>query len=165
MPAESKIIAAGREDTSAKEGHIVDEAGLDKNIHLNEAIQAEVDKDEERVRRIIRKVDFRMIPILGLLYMWALIDRVNLPNIRIAGMDKELGTNVGNRYTLMTMVFFVTYVLFDYPSNVCLRKIGPAKWLGLIGTCWGCLTIAMGFCRSWKTVLGMVKRTGDNVSV
>ena len=57
--------------------HVVDESRLDNDIHLNEAIQAEIDKDEKRVRRIIRKVDYRMVPILGLLYMWALIDRVN----------------------------------------------------------------------------------------
>lgn len=62
--------------------HIVDESRLDTNIHLNDAINAEIDKDEKRVRRIMRKVDFRMVPILGLLYMWALIDRVNLPNVR-----------------------------------------------------------------------------------
>ncbi|KAF2187325.1 MFS general substrate transporter [Zopfia rhizophila CBS 207.26] len=136
-----------------KEGHIVDESRLDTDIHLNAAIQTEIDKDEKRVKRIIRKVDFRMVPILGLLYMWALIDRVNLPVIQIAGMAKELGTNQGNRYTLITMIFFITYILFDYPSNICLRKLGAAKWLGLIGTCWGCLTIAMGFCQSWKTVL------------
>jgi hypothetical protein len=67
-------------------------------------------------------------------------------------MDKELGTNQGNRYTLITMIvsvqpvlvavskahrreqFFVTYILFDYPSNICLRRLGAARWLGLIGT-------------------------------
>ncbi|KAF2875211.1 major facilitator superfamily domain-containing protein [Massariosphaeria phaeospora] len=134
-------------------GHVVDESRLDRDIHLNDAIQAEVDRDEQEVRRIIRKVGFRLVPILGLLYMWALIDRVNLPNIQIAGMGKDLGTNIGNRYTLITMTFFITYILFDYPANICLRKLGAARWLGLIGTCWGCLTIAMGFCQSWQAVL------------
>ena len=68
------------EKVPQKEEHFVDESRLDANIHLNDAIHAEIDKDEKRVRQIIRKVDFRMVPILGLLYMWALIDRVNLPN-------------------------------------------------------------------------------------
>ena len=72
------------EDTT-RQAHDVDESYLDEGIRLNEAIQTEIDKDEKRVRKIIRKVDFRMVPILGLLYMWALIDRVNLPNIQIAG--------------------------------------------------------------------------------
>jgi hypothetical protein len=67
------------ENGPENEEHIVDESRLDREIHLNGAIQAEMDKDEERVKKIIRKVDFRMVPILGLLYMWALIDRVNLP--------------------------------------------------------------------------------------
>jgi MFS family permease len=68
-------------------------------------------------------------------------------------MGAELETTKGNRYTLVTMIFFVTYILFDYPSNIALRKLGAAKWLGFIGTAWGCLTIAMGFVHSWKTLL------------
>jgi len=82
MASNSKDNVAHVEKATHQEEHIVDESRLDNNIHLNEIIQAEVDKDEERVRKIIRKVDFRMVPILGLLYMWALIDRVNLPNVR-----------------------------------------------------------------------------------
>jgi hypothetical protein len=81
MSAEVKVDAVRTENFPSKEEHVVDESRLDKSIHLNDAIQAEIDKDEKRVRRIIRKVDFRMVPILGLLYMWALIDRVNLPNV------------------------------------------------------------------------------------
>jgi hypothetical protein len=84
MATSDKHDAVRIEDTT-KNVHTVDESRLDRNIHLNDAIQAEIDKDEKRVRQIIRKVDFRMVPILGLLYMWALIDRVNLPNIQIAG--------------------------------------------------------------------------------
>lgn len=67
-------------------------------------------------------------------------------------MGKELETTKGNRYTLVTMIFFVTYILFDYPSNI-LTKFGPARWLGFIGNAWGCLTTAMGFVQSWKTLL------------
>ena len=84
MAPDDKHDVVRIEDTSTPE-NIIDESRLDKNIHLNDAIQTEIDKDEKRVRRIIRKVDLRMVPILGLLYMWALIDRVNLPNIQIAG--------------------------------------------------------------------------------
>lgn len=85
MTLASKNSAVETEKVAQK-GHIVDESRLDNDIHLNDAIQAEIDKDEQRVKQIIRKVDFRMVPILGLLYMWALIDRVNLPNV---GSEQE----------------------------------------------------------------------------
>ena len=84
MTTSEKQDAVHIGNTSRQE-NAVDESNLDDRIHLNDTIQAEIDKDEKRVRKIIRKVDFRMVPILGLLYMWALIDRVNLPNIQIAG--------------------------------------------------------------------------------
>lgn len=81
MSIDAKQENTVQSERVSEKQHIVDESRLDKEIHLNDAIQAEVDRDEQRVRRIIRKVDFRMVPILGLLYMWALIDRVNLPNV------------------------------------------------------------------------------------
>lgn len=42
-----------------------------------------------------------------MIYAFALIDRVNLPNARIAGMDEDLQLSVGARYSLIVMIFFV----------------------------------------------------------
>ena len=55
--------------------------------------------------RVIRKVDCRLIPILGLLYSVAGLDRVNLSNARVAGMDEDLRFDVGNRYSIALLVF------------------------------------------------------------
>ncbi|KAH8803474.1 phthalate transporter [Xylogone sp. PMI_703] len=131
----------------------IDESTLDSNLQVAKAMQYGMDLDDKAYRRVMRKVDFRLMPALGLLYAWSLIDRVNLSSIQIGGMAEELGTDKGNRYTLITMIFFVTYVLLDYPSNLALRRVGPRLWLGFIGFTWGCLTIAMGFARSWVSIL------------
>ncbi|KAL5456838.1 hypothetical protein PMIN06_003685 [Paraphaeosphaeria minitans] len=81
MATSSKHDAVRVEDTPEKE-HTVDESRLDRNIHLNGAIQAKIDKDENNP---------------GLAVHGALIDPGNLPNIPIAGMGKELETTKGNR--------------------------------------------------------------------
>lgn len=44
------------------------------------------------------------------IYAFALIDRVNLPNARIAGMDEDLELSIGARYSLIVMIFFVSHV-------------------------------------------------------
>lgn len=51
-----------------------------------------------------------MLPILGLMYSISLIDRTNLGLALVAGMQKDLGLGVGNRYTITVMVFFVAYM-------------------------------------------------------
>jgi hypothetical protein len=66
------------------------------------------ERENKAVRRLIRKIDIRLLPVLAVIYAFALIDRVNLPNARIAGMDEDLGLSIGNRYSLVVMIFFVS---------------------------------------------------------
>ncbi|RVX67221.1 hypothetical protein B0A52_08655 [Exophiala mesophila] len=108
---------------------------------------------EIQERKIRRKIDWRLLPITGALYAVSLIDRLNLPNARLAGMDDALGMSIGNRYSIVTMVFFIGYILCDFPANFVMRKTGPATFLGIIGFLWGCLTIAMGFTKTWVELL------------
>jgi hypothetical protein len=52
-------------------------------------------------------VDWRLLPILGALYSVALIDRTNMSNAKVAGMDKELALDLENRYNIALLVFFI----------------------------------------------------------
>jgi len=61
---------------------------------------------------IRKKVDWRLLPILALLHGFSLIDRNNLGIIRVAGAGKALGLEVGNRFTIVTVIFFVPFILF-----------------------------------------------------
>lgn len=102
----------------------------------------------------MRKIDFRLLPCLAVIYAFALIDRVNLPNARIAGMDEDLQLSVGNRYSLITMIFFVPYVIFQFPANIVIRRLGAALWLSSLVIAWGAVTIGMGFTTHWTQLLG-----------
>ena len=57
-----------------------------------------------------RRIDLRLLPILGLMYSISLIDRTNLGLALVAGMQQDLGLAVGNRYTVVVMIFFVAYM-------------------------------------------------------
>lgn len=57
-----------------------------------------------------RRVDLRLLPILGVMYSISLIDRTNLGLALVAGMQEDLGLDVGARYTIIVMVFFVAYM-------------------------------------------------------
>ena len=74
------------------------------------------EKEDKATRRLIRKIDIRLLPVLAVIYAFALIDRVNLPNARIAGMDADLELSVGDRYSLVVMIFFVSCM---QPTSLC----------------------------------------------
>lgn len=93
--------------------------------------------DHHSEKALVRKVDWRLLPILGALYSIALIDRVNISAARIAGMDVDLGLSIGHRYTIALVVFFIPYFFLELPSNLVLRKVGSANWLAFIAFAWG----------------------------
>jgi hypothetical protein len=116
------------------------EGGVDVKAVLD-AQTEDVLADTQAVQRLVRKIDLRLLPCLALTYSFALIDRVNLPNARIAGMDEDLQLSVGERYSIVSMIFFVPYIVFQFPSNIVIRKIGAMWWLPSIVMCWGVVTI------------------------
>ncbi|GES61377.1 hypothetical protein ATEIFO6365_0011003600 [Aspergillus terreus] len=108
--------------------------------------------DEAHQKRVIRRVDLRLLPILGVMYSISLIDRTNLGLALVAGMQEDLGLDVGARYTIIVMVFFVAYIVFEIPSNIVLPKAGAANWLAFLGVSFGAILIGMGFTQSWVTM-------------
>ncbi|KAL7276236.1 hypothetical protein RUND412_000772 [Rhizina undulata] len=99
---------------------------------------------------LIKKIDWKLLPILGALYSVALIDRTNMADAAVAGMIADLKLSVGSRYSIILFVFFIPYILFELPSNIILRQVGAAAWLATIGLFWGAVMIGMGFVRDWR---------------
>lgn len=104
---------------------------------------------------IKRQIDFRLIPCLGLMYFVSLMDRKNVANAAIAGMRTDLDMLGGYRYSLMTLVFFITYVILQPPMTILCRKIGPRNFLPGICLLWGCVIIGFGFSDKWTTLVAL----------
>jgi hypothetical protein len=67
----------------------------------------------------------------------------------------DLQFSVGARYSILTMIFFIPYIIFQFPANIIIiRKLGPAVWLPSLVVCWGDVTIGMGFVTDWTQALG-----------
>ncbi|KAJ5861122.1 major facilitator superfamily domain-containing protein [Penicillium soppii] len=116
---------------------------------------AESRYSHKQQRQIIHKVDRRLITALGLLMCVSLVDRTNLGNAMISGMKEELQMEIGSRYSIVLLVFFVPYVLFQFPLILLGRKIGPRIFLSGITLAWGIVMICCGFVHSWKALLAL----------
>lgn len=108
--------------------------------------------DAAAQKKVIRRIDTRLLPILGLMYSISLVDRTNLGLALVAGMQEQLQLQVGDRYTIIVMIFFIAYIIFEIPSNLILPKAGCANWLAFLGVSFGSILIGMGFTKSWGTL-------------
>ncbi|GJN92860.1 hypothetical protein Rhopal_005900-T1 [Rhodotorula paludigena] len=79
----------------------------------------------------------------------SLIDRTNISVARTVGMAVDLELTVGERYSIITCIFFVPYILFEIPSNLVIRRIGPRNLLASIAVAWGAVMLGMGFVKDW----------------
>ena len=87
---------------------------------------------------MLLKLDLRVMPILFLLFLISFVDRSNIANARIQGLEQSLHMNPkGNGYNVALFSFTIPFVLFEVPSNIILKKVPPMIWLSGIMMCWG----------------------------
>jgi MFS transporter, ACS family, tartrate transporter len=92
--------------------------------------------------RTIRKLQIRLIPYLFLLYVVAMVDRINIGFAALT-MNKDLGLN-SQQYSIAAGIFFIGYFLFEVPSNLMLHKIGARVWIARILLSWGLVASLTG---------------------
>ena len=68
--------------------------------------------DPVEAKRIIRKVDWRIIPLLMFLYTLTFLDRVNIGNARLWSLEEDLGMS-GYDYNLAILVFYIPYIILE----------------------------------------------------
>lgn len=92
-------------------------------------------------QRVLRRATWRLIPFLGLLYICAYLDRIN---VSFAALQMNLDLKLSAvAYGTGAGVFFLGYVLFEIPSNLILQRVGPRLWISRIMVSWGLVSCAM----------------------
>lgn len=92
---------------------------------------------------VLRKAAWRLIPLLGVLYFFAFLDRVNVGFAALT-MNVDLGLSSAV-FGLGAGIFFIGYTLFEIPSNVLLERFGARVWIARIMVSWGVLSASMAF--------------------
>ncbi|GAA5817408.1 hypothetical protein MFLAVUS_010954 [Mucor flavus] len=107
-------------------------------------LSTEREKAEVTERRLLRKLDFRLIPWLSVLYLLLSLDRNNIGNARLGTLEKDLNL-VGNDYYTALTIFFAGYVLFHIPSNLLVKKLRPSRWISSTMILWGICSLCQAF--------------------
>lgn len=113
----------------------------EKHDHIQENIEdvkpADAQPASLHEEKLLKwKCDVQVIPILFVLFLLAFIDRINIGNARLQGLEEDLNM-VGHQYNIALFVFFPPYILFEVPSNLLLKRISPSWWISGIMFFWG----------------------------
>ncbi|RXW21582.1 hypothetical protein EST38_g4281 [Candolleomyces aberdarensis] len=103
-------------------------------------------------KRLLRKMDWNLVPFLALLYLLSFLDRTNIGNARLAGIETDLGMK-GLDYNIALAVFFPFYVAAEIPSNIMMKRTSPSLWLSIIMIAWGVCMTLMGVVTTFPGLL------------
>lgn len=137
----------------------------EKDLGKVEYLEQTASKDSDRInderihqftpkeqKKIIARIDRRLVLTLGFLYCVSLMDRTNLGIAVVAGMGVDL-ILTGPRYSIIVLLFFITYVALQPPATVVLRKLGPRIFLPVITLLWGATMVCFGFVKTWEQLI------------
>src|SRR5262245_31415107 len=106
-------------EVSSERGHDNDPPGIDR-------------------RQLLKRVTWRLIPLLFCCYVVAYIDRINVGFAKlqlqnVLGVDPKI---FGTVYGVGAGLFFVGYFIFEVPSNLILHRVGARRWIARIMILW-----------------------------
>ncbi|KAJ7493360.1 major facilitator superfamily domain-containing protein [Mycena galericulata] len=139
---------------SSKDSTIKDEHDL---IQTSCSSAASGDDPIELNSSVRRKIDVRLIPLISARFFctnlaYTKIDSQPSFICAIAGLAVDLDLS-GMRYQLAAAAFFVTYSVFEIPSNVLLKLLRPSIWIPSITLCWGIVMVSMAFVKTWRGLI------------
>jgi MFS family permease len=111
------------------------------------------DPDDALGRRIRRKVDIRLCTIAGILCSLNLLDSGVLSSAAVTSMLSDLGLDQGNRFSVSIFIFTISSIVFQLPSTIAVRILGPRIWFTAITLAFGVITLCTGFVRTWQQMI------------
>ncbi|KAL0954000.1 hypothetical protein HGRIS_005157 [Hohenbuehelia grisea] len=130
-------------------------ASIQQEEKLNGTVyNSHIDTSSVDERKLLRKLDMRLIPWLSFLYLLSFLDRTSIGNAKLYRLEQDLNMT-DNQYLLTLTIFFFSYAVFEVPSNVFLKRLRPSLWLSLLMFLWGIMMTVQGLVHNYGGLLGM----------
>ncbi|KAF5000350.1 hypothetical protein FGRMN_1818 [Fusarium graminum] len=108
--------------------------------------------NHEAERKVLSKFDKFVMPQMALLVLFAYLDRTNIGNARVFGFERDTGM-AGTQFNDVSMYFYISYVIFETPWVLAVKKFGPGRVLAVAIISWSIITLSTGFVHSYGQVI------------
>ncbi|GAA5847715.1 hypothetical protein JCM3766R1_000741 [Sporobolomyces carnicolor] len=125
-----------------KEKHQISQSEYAADPHDIQSVTPEEEK------RIVRKIDFKLVPFMSLLYLLSFLDRVNIGQAKLDNLERDLGLK-GQQYNIALVLFFVGYVITETPSNVLIKRLRPSIYIPSLMVAWSICMTLMGLVHNF----------------
>ncbi|KAK7923426.1 hypothetical protein PG985_007497 [Apiospora marii] len=123
-------------------------ASTEATMHVSEAAMF----DQKETKKLLRKLDWHLIPFMSLIYLLCFLDRTNIGNARLDRLEQDLRLE-GLQYNDCLAVLFPFYIAAEIPSNVMLKRLRPSAWLAFIMVAWSACMVGQGFVKNYSGLM------------
>ena len=81
-------------------------------------------------------------------------DARRISNAKIGGLEHDFQLT-STQYSIIVLVFFISYLLCEVPSNMILNRVRPSMYLPGLGILWGIAATCMGAAQNWHHLIAM----------
>ncbi|EUC51362.1 hypothetical protein COCMIDRAFT_79405 [Bipolaris oryzae ATCC 44560] len=146
-PFSTKRYYAGESQDEEK----VDTVAVEKNGDGIPDAPVTGEIDPVIAKRVRRKLDKHVVPLLAALYLLAFLDRSNIGNARIAGMEEDLHLS-SSEYSWLLTIFYISYIVFGF-LIVMWKVVPPHRWAAGCVFAWGLISSAQAGAQSWTGMM------------
>ncbi|KAF2096548.1 MFS general substrate transporter [Rhizodiscina lignyota] len=108
--------------------------------------------DKQMERRLLRKFDFYILPLVALMYLFNSIDKSNLGNAKTDNLEKDLHFH-GNQYNILLSIFYVPFVLSGPPMNMLTKRFGASIILPSAMFIFGAMAMISAACKNFGGIV------------
>ncbi|KAH8205254.1 hypothetical protein TruAng_000501 [Truncatella angustata] len=116
--------------------------GADVGVTALRGVVTDIDPDGLVARRVLRKIDLHLMPLLMVTYMIQFLDKSCVSYAALWGM-KDDAHLIGAEYSWLTTIFYIGYLVFEFPVGYLFQKFNIARTCGIFITLWGLVLLCM----------------------
>ncbi|KAH8668885.1 major facilitator superfamily domain-containing protein [Xylariales sp. PMI_506] len=109
---------------------------------------------EEQYKKITRKIDWYLIPLMFYCYAIQQSDKTSISTQALFGIRTDTGM-VGTDYSWLTTIFYLTYLIGEFPSNWLLQRFSLGRCLSAYMFCWAICVMCIGAAQTWPQLMAL----------
>lgn len=125
------------------------DAALEYLNHENTSVMTEIDE-----KKLLRKIDWMVVPLMWACYNLQYLDKTLINYANIMGLQSDTSID-GDQFSLLALVFYVSYLAFEFPTGYLMQRLPTAKYLGANVILWGLMVALTSAAKNWATLVSL----------
>ncbi|KAF9693743.1 hypothetical protein EKO04_008413 [Ascochyta lentis] len=121
---------------------------------LGDIVAAREPLRPEEDKRILRKIDLNLLPIMGLSYMFQFLDKSALSYTAIMGLQVDLDMS-GGQYSWASGIYYLGYLAASYPAAALMVRFPVARTIAISVIVWGAILMLTATCFNAESLLAI----------